>query len=44
MENVTRGVAMPPSQVFGALGVLGCYALPMLVISFIVLKNKEVAP
>jgi len=44
MENITRGVAMPPSQVAGALGVLACYGVPMLVISFIVLKNKEVAP
>jgi hypothetical protein len=44
IENVTRGLAIPPSQVADALGVLACYGLPMLVISFIVLKNKEVAP
>jgi len=28
----------------GALGVLGCYGLPLLVLSFVILKNKEVAP
>jgi ABC-type transport system involved in multi-copper enzyme maturation permease subunit len=44
MENITRGVATPPRQVAEALGVLVCYALPLLVISFIILKNKEVAP
>lgn len=44
MEEITRGVAIPPRKVLDALGVLVCYGLPMIVISFIILKNKEVAP
>ena len=44
MENITRGIATPPRQIAGAIGVLLSYGLPMLVISFIILKNKEVAP
>ncbi|HSZ59965.1 MAG TPA: hypothetical protein VK797_30260 [Tepidisphaeraceae bacterium] len=44
MENITRGVATPPRQLAQALGVLFSYGLPMLVVSFIILKNKEVAP
>jgi ABC-type transport system involved in multi-copper enzyme maturation permease subunit len=44
MDNITRGVATPPRQVAEAFGVLFCYGLPLLVISFIILKNKEVAP
>jgi ABC-type transport system involved in multi-copper enzyme maturation permease subunit len=44
MENITRGVATPPRQVAEAFGVLLSYGLPMLVVSFIILKNKEVAP
>jgi hypothetical protein len=44
MENITRGIATPPRQIAGAFGVLLTYGLPTLVISFIILKNKEVAP
>ena len=55
MEDVTRGVNIewyppphihraPPANVLGALSVLGYYGLPMLVLTFIILKNKEVAP
>lgn len=44
MENITRGVATPPRQLAEAFGVLLSYGLPMLVVSFIILKNKEVAP
>lgn len=44
MENITRGVAIPPSAIAQSLGVLVCYGLPLMVISYIILKNKEVAP
>jgi ABC-type transport system involved in multi-copper enzyme maturation permease subunit len=44
MEDITRGVAIPPGQIIESLGVLLCYGLPMVVISYIILKNKEVAP
>jgi hypothetical protein len=44
MEDITRGVAIPPGAIFEAMGVLVCYGLPLVVISYIILKNKEVAP
>ncbi|HEY8751935.1 MAG TPA: hypothetical protein VIM11_28395 [Tepidisphaeraceae bacterium] len=44
MEDITRGVAIPPGQIFESMGVLICYGLPLVVISYIILKNKEVAP
>lgn len=44
MDDITRGVSIPPRNVLESLGVLLYYALPMLVVSFIILKNKEVAP
>jgi ABC-type transport system involved in multi-copper enzyme maturation permease subunit len=44
MEDITRGVAIPPGQIIQSLGVLVCYGLPLIVVSYIILKNKEVAP
>lgn len=44
MDDITRGVSIPPRHLLESLGVLAYYALPMLVLSFIILKNKEVAP
>ncbi|HSU68905.1 MAG TPA: ABC transporter permease subunit [Tepidisphaeraceae bacterium] len=44
MDDITRGVSIPPRHVFDALAVLLYYGLPMLVLSFVILKNKEVAP
>ena len=44
MDNITRGVNIPAAQIIQSLGVLGCYGLPMLVLGFVILKNKEVAP
>lgn len=44
MDDITRGVSIPGSSIAGSLSVLACYGLPMLVLSFLILKNKEVAP
>jgi len=44
MDDITRGVSIPPGHIFQSLGVLVCYGLPMLVLGFVILKNKEVAP
>jgi hypothetical protein len=43
-EDISRGVSIPISHLLGALTVLFCYGLPMIVLSFVILKNKEVAP
>jgi len=44
MDDITRGVSIPPRHLLEAISVLAYYGLPMLVLSFIILKNKEVAP
>lgn len=44
IDDISRGVSIPPRQIADALGVLACYGLPLLVLSFVILKNKEVAP
>ena len=44
MDDITRGVSIPPRHVMESLTVLLYYGLPMLVLSFVILKNKEVAP
>ncbi|HXE55897.1 MAG TPA: hypothetical protein VN541_22925, partial [Tepidisphaeraceae bacterium] len=44
MDDITRGVSIPASRVADSLGVLLFYGLPMVVLSFLILKNKEVAP
>ena len=44
MDDISRGVSIPPRAVLESLMVLLYYGLPMLVLSYIILKNKEVAP
>jgi hypothetical protein len=44
MENVSRGRTVPASEVMGALMVVLGYGIPTLVLSYVILKNKEVAP
>lgn len=43
-EYIDRGVSIPLASFGGAFGVLFCYALPLLVLSYVILRNKEVAP
>jgi ABC-type transport system involved in multi-copper enzyme maturation permease subunit len=44
VEDIERGVAIPAVKVGGALSVVFCYGLPMLVFSYVILRRKEVAP
>ena len=44
IEDISRGVSIPPRSLLDSLAVLACYGLPLLVLSFVILKNKEVAP
>jgi ABC-type transport system involved in multi-copper enzyme maturation permease subunit len=44
MEDIENGVSIPPAKVLGAMGVIFCYGLPLLVFSYVILRRKEVAP
>jgi hypothetical protein len=44
MEDIERNVSIPMASVEEALGVLLAFGLPMLLLSYIILKHKEVAP
>jgi ABC-type transport system involved in multi-copper enzyme maturation permease subunit len=44
MEDIERNVSIPMERVEEALGVLLMFGLPMLLLSYVILKNKEVAP
>jgi hypothetical protein len=43
-EDIERGVSMPPAKLAEALGVLLGYGVPITVLAYIILRNKEVAP
>lgn len=44
MEDIDRGVSIPAARMGEALAVLFCYGVPLLVLSYIILRRKEVAP
>jgi hypothetical protein len=44
MEDIERNVSIPIARVEEAMGVLLGFGLPLLLLSYIILKNKEVAP
>jgi hypothetical protein len=44
VDDLQRGVSLPMSRLIDALWVLGLFGLPGLVISYVLLRNKEVAP
>lgn len=44
MEDIERGVSIPPQKVGSSLGAVFCYGLPLLVFSYVILRKKEVAP
>ncbi|MDB5290264.1 MAG: hypothetical protein JWL69_1505 [Phycisphaerales bacterium] len=44
MEDIERGVSIPPQKVASSVGVVLCYGLPLLVFSYVILRKKEVAP
>jgi hypothetical protein len=43
-ESVERGVSIPAEDVYNALVVLIAFGVPLTALSYIFLKNKEVAP
>jgi hypothetical protein len=44
LEDIERGVAVPMVRIRDSLAVLALFGLPMLVLSYVFLRNKEVAP
>jgi hypothetical protein len=43
-EDIERGVSIPARTLLDALVVLGAFGLPLLALSYLILKKKEVAP
>lgn len=43
-ESVERGISIPPQDVYNALVVLIAFGIPLTALSYVFLKNKEVAP
>jgi ABC-type transport system involved in multi-copper enzyme maturation permease subunit len=44
IEQIERGLTIPPDNLLSPLVVLVLFGLPMLVLSYVILRNKEVAP
>jgi hypothetical protein len=44
IEDIDRGIAIPWGHLWDPLVVLFCFGLPMVVVSYVFLRNKEVAP
>ena len=44
IEDIQRGVSIPAADVSAALGVILTYGVPLLVLSYVILRRKEVAP
>ncbi|MCS7034268.1 MAG: hypothetical protein NZ561_09775, partial [Phycisphaerae bacterium] len=44
IEDLERGVALPARKVGNSLHVLGTFGLPIVVLAYVILRNKEVAP
>jgi hypothetical protein len=44
IEDIERNVSIPAERLEEALGVLLTFGLPLLMLSYLILKNKEVAP
>lgn len=43
IEDIERGITISPGRLGGGLGVLLSFGLPMLTLSYVFLRNKEVA-
>ena len=43
-EDIERGISMPPEKVAGAAWVLLGYGVPVTLLAYVILRNKEVAP
>jgi ABC-type transport system involved in multi-copper enzyme maturation permease subunit len=44
LEDIERGVSLPLSRLTDSLGVIVIFGVPMIVLSYVFLRNKEVAP
>ena len=44
LEDIERGVALPLSRLTDSLAVIGAFGVPLTVMAYIFLRNKEVAP
>jgi len=44
IEDIERGVTISAARLLSPLAVLGAFGLPMMVLSYVFLRNKEVAP
>jgi ABC-type transport system involved in multi-copper enzyme maturation permease subunit len=44
LEDIERGVSLPISRLTDSLTVIGMFGVPLMVMSYIFLRNKEVAP
>jgi ABC-type transport system involved in multi-copper enzyme maturation permease subunit len=44
LEDIDRGVAIPPAKVLDAAAVTFGFGLPLVLLAYVFLKNKEVAP
>ncbi|HWP39546.1 MAG TPA: hypothetical protein VNL70_01380, partial [Tepidisphaeraceae bacterium] len=44
IEDIERGVTISAARLLAPLAVLGAFGLPMMVLSYVFLRNKEVAP
>jgi hypothetical protein len=43
-EDIERGISMPPDKLAGAAWVLLGYGVPVTLLGYVILRNKEVAP
>ena len=43
-EDLERGVSIPPQRLGSAAAVAFGFGLPLMVLAYIILRNKEVAP
>jgi ABC-type transport system involved in multi-copper enzyme maturation permease subunit len=43
-EDIERGISIPPEKLWDALLAMGAFGIPLSVLAYVFLKNKEVAP
>jgi hypothetical protein len=44
LEDIERGVSLPMSRLTDSLAVIGAFGVPLMVMAYVFLRNKEVAP
>jgi hypothetical protein len=44
LEDIERGVFLPMSRMTDGLAVIGAFGVPLTVMAYVFLRNKEVAP